>query len=99
MGYKNTPSIFQRRKDNILGEFSDFCMVYIDDILIFSKTQEDHLEHLKVVAQKLKDNGVVLSKKKLELNRTNISFLGVELEKGRVILQPHVLEFLEKHVP
>ncbi|KAK1582461.1 hypothetical protein Q3G72_015277 [Acer saccharum] len=62
MGYKNAPSIFQRRMDSILGEFSDFCMVYIDDILIFSRTQEDHHEHLKLVAQKLRDNGVILSK-------------------------------------
>ncbi|KAK1549001.1 hypothetical protein Q3G72_010779 [Acer saccharum] len=96
MGYKYAPSIFQRRMDSILGEFSDFCMVYIDNILIFSRTREDHLEHLKLVAQKLRDNGVILSKKKIELNRTEISFLGVELEKGRIILQPHVLEFLEK---
>lgn len=71
-------------------------MVYIDDILIFSEDNEQHMHHLKIVAKELRSNGIILSEKKAELNRTSIDFLGVTLENGRVRLQPHVLTFLDK---
>jgi hypothetical protein len=50
--------------------------------------------HLKIVAQELKDNGIILSEKKAEFNRTRIDFLGLTLENGGVQLQLHVLTFL-----
>ena len=46
-GLKNSPSAFQRMMDEIFKDYlDDFMLVYIDDILIYSKTKEDHLDHL-----------------------------------------------------
>ena len=42
-GLKNAPSVFQRKMDNIFNKYKNFVCVYIDDILVFSKTKEEHL--------------------------------------------------------
>lgn len=39
--------------DGILSKYQEFCMVYIDDILIFSEDKEQHMHHLKIVAKEL----------------------------------------------
>ena len=41
-GLKNTPQIFQRKMDNIFGNYKEFTCTYIDDVLVFSKTKEEH---------------------------------------------------------
>jgi len=45
MVLKNAPQIFQRRMDNIFNEYLDFCLVYVDDMLIFSSNIADHAIH------------------------------------------------------
>lgn len=58
MGYKNSPEIFQRAIDAILEDFIGVCCyVYIDDILIFGKTKEEHdLAFIKIVKTLIKNN-------------------------------------------
>jgi len=46
MRLKNAPQTFQRRMDNISHDCSDFCLIYVDDILIFSSNIADHVTHL-----------------------------------------------------
>ena len=48
-GLKNAPQIFQRKMDNIFGNYKEFTCTYIDDVLVFSKTKEKHYLHLKQV--------------------------------------------------
>ena len=50
-GLKNAPQIFQRKMDNIFKDY-DFIHVYVDDMLISSKTKEQHLKHLDCDAPK-----------------------------------------------
>ena len=51
-GLRNAPMIFSKIMNQILGDL-DFVVVYIDDIVIFSKTAEEHLRHLNIVMQRL----------------------------------------------
>ena len=48
-GLKNAPQIFQRRMDNIFKDLNCCCLVYIDDILVFFKTIEQHKDDVIVV--------------------------------------------------
>uniref|UniRef100_A0A7C9AMW1 Reverse transcriptase domain-containing protein n=1 Tax=Opuntia streptacantha TaxID=393608 RepID=A0A7C9AMW1_OPUST len=77
-GLKQVPSIFQKYMSKNLEGLEEYCLVYIDDILIFSKQdKEDHLQKLLTVLQRCKDRGIVLSKKKAQLCKQEIDFLGL----------------------
>ena len=52
-GLKNAPPYFQRRMDHILQDLP-FCRCYIDDIVIWSRNLEEHLEHIKMVLERLR---------------------------------------------
>lgn len=90
-GLKKAPQIFQRRMDNIFREDRDLILVYIDDILVHSKTTDVHNDHLKYLIKKCQNHGIGLSKRKALLCQTSREFLGLELDQGQVKLQPHVL--------
>ena len=51
-GLKNAPQIFQGRMDNIFKDLNHYCLVYIDDILVFSKTIEQHKIDVLAVTQR-----------------------------------------------
>lgn len=93
-GLKNAPRIFQRKMDGLFNHLSKFCIVYIDDILVFSQNEKDHFKHLRQVFQILIDNSLVISKKKLVLNKRRIEFLGHTIGDGMIELQPHIVEKL-----
>jgi len=100
MGLKNAPQIFQRRMDNIFNEYSNFCLVYVDDILIFSSNIADHAMHLMKFIEKSRSHGLILSAKKAEIAKEQIEFLGLKIDHQGIEMQPHVCEkianFLDK---
>jgi len=63
-GVKNAPKIFQRRMDNIFKDLNNCYLVYIDDILVFSKTIEQHKDDILAVTQRCIDHGIILGKNK-----------------------------------
>ena len=74
-GLTNAPATFQRCM-NSLFKHLPFVAVYLDDILIFSKTAEEHLVHIKAVLQILKENQLYCKLKKCEFNQTELRFVG-----------------------
>ena len=76
MGLCNAPATFMRIM-NALRPFLDrFVMCYLDDILIFSRTQEEHLVHLRQVFEVLREQKLYAAPKKCEFGRTKMAFLG-----------------------
>ena len=75
MGLKNSPSIFQRAMQEMLRDL-DFVQVYIDDIIIFSDTPEDHVRHLRILLERLRGSKVLAKGTKAKLFRTSCDFLG-----------------------
>jgi hypothetical protein len=62
--------------NRVLGKYSDFCLVYLDDILIFSKTKEDHVRHVQLVLDALREQKFYLRLKKCAFGRSEVGYLG-----------------------
>lgn len=79
---------------NALRGLESICTVYVDDILVFSKTEEEHYKHVLIVLKTIEKFGVILSFKKSNLFKEKINFLGLEIDAGTHSPQPHILENL-----
>jgi len=76
-GLKNAPSTFQRVMDHVLRDLQGkICLVYMDDIIIFSSSLEEHIKHLKLVFQKLRESKLKIEIDKSEFLRKDVEFLG-----------------------
>lgn len=76
-GLKNAAASFQRLMEHVLREVKGkFCMVYIDDIVIYSRTISEHLQHLRKVFACLYKAGLSLNLKKCNFIQKSLSFLG-----------------------
>ena len=76
-GLKNAPATFQRVMDAILREFIGICcLVYMDDIIIFSSSLEDHVKDIRKIFQKLKDARLKIQIEKCYFFRREVQFLG-----------------------
>lgn len=76
-GLTNAPAIFQRSMNKILsGLVGRICMVYIDDIVVYSKNEREHAHHLEQVLQRLREAGLQLKPSKCHFCLTQIELLG-----------------------
>ena len=77
-GLINAPVTFQRLMESCLGELHlSWCIIYLDDIIVFSWTPEEHLVRLQAVFNKLKTASLKLKPLKCELFRKQINFCGM----------------------
>lgn len=77
MGLANAPAHFQRAMDLLMSGLSwDVCLVYLDDIIIFSKTFEEHIEALRLVFDRLIEGGLLLKFGKCKFFQQETEFLG-----------------------
>ena len=80
-GLTNAPTVFQRLMQKVLSGLNpeagpDFIAVYIDDMLIFSHTVTEHLEHLRAVIQRIEEAGLKLKPTKCHFARSEVEYLG-----------------------
>ena len=75
-GLTNVPATFQRLMESCLGDMHlKWVIIYLDDIIIFSKTPKEHLQRLRGVFQKLHEAGLKLKPKKCEFFKIKITYL------------------------
>ena len=75
-GLTNAPATFQTMMNRIFAKHRKFCIVYLDDILVFSKTKADHLRHLKIIFEELRRNNLYLNPKKCRIAQKEVQFVG-----------------------
>lgn len=76
-GLKNAPSTFQRVMDDVLrGLQNEICLVYLDDIIIFSTSFQEHLERLRLVFNRLRDANLKVQLDKCEFLQQEVAYLG-----------------------
>jgi len=95
-GLKNAPSEFQRIMNDIFNPLSKFTIVYIDDVLVFSESLDEHFKHIKIFISTIKRNGLAISKTKINLFQTKIRFLGHNIHQGTIIPIHRAIEFDDK---
>ncbi|KAL4021115.1 hypothetical protein IC575_019905 [Cucumis melo] len=92
-GLTNAPAVFMDLMNRVFREFLDtFVIVFIDDILIYSKTEAEHEEHLRIVLQTLRDNKLYAKFSKCEFWLKQVSFLGHVVSKAGVFVDPAKIE-------
>lgn len=80
MGYKGSPPYAQRQTDKLLRPFKDFARAYIDDIVVFSRTLDGHIEHLRTIFQLFREKRVSLSPTKSYLAYPSVTLLGQRVD-------------------
>ena len=96
-GATNAPATFQRLIHDCLGELNmNWCIVYLDDIIIFSDTKEEHLKRLEAVFQKLCAAGLKLKPSKCFFFREEIEYLGHVVSGKGISTNPKKIEAVSK---
>ena len=79
-GLCNAPATFQWLMQNCLGELNlTYALIYLDDMIVFSKTEEEHLHRLRVVFTRFLEHGLKLKPSKCHFLLDEITFLGHEI--------------------
>jgi hypothetical protein len=88
-GLTNAPAYFMYLMNKVFMLYLDiFVVVFIDDILIFSKNEEEHDKHLRLVLQKLRENQLYTKLSKCEFWWKEVSFLGHIISEGGLYVDP-----------
>ncbi|WVZ96210.1 LOW QUALITY PROTEIN: hypothetical protein U9M48_041877, partial [Paspalum notatum var. saurae] len=88
-GLTNAPATFQCIMNEVLSPFlRKFVLVFLDDILIYSKSLEDHLKHLSLVLDKLKEHQFYLKHSKCSFGQTSMEYLGHVISEEGVAIDP-----------
>jgi hypothetical protein len=96
-GLTNAPAIFSRLMSAILAGLSwQCCLVYLDDIIIFSRTYEDHLRDLQLVFDRLLKSGLKLNGEKCDFFRTEVAYLGHVISEEGISCDPKKIEAIQK---
>jgi RNase H-like domain found in reverse transcriptase/Reverse transcriptase (RNA-dependent DNA polymerase) len=100
-GLTNAPAEFQRLMDTIFrGVLWNFVLVYIDDIVVYSNTFQDHLQHLQESFSRLKKSGMKLKPSKCKLFLSELPLLGhLVTRNGLKVLKSQVDKVMEYPIP
>ena len=81
----NAPPTFHRLMQNYLGELSlTYCLIYLDDMIVFSETPEEHLQRMRVVFDRLREHSLKLKPFKCDVFKSEINYLAYLVSKGGV---------------
>ena len=84
-GLCNAPATFQRMADILLSPYRwKSCLIYLDDIIVFSNTVEEHPTHVEEVLQVLRDSGLSLKLNKCKFFTQSVDYLGHVIRPGKL---------------
>ena len=96
-GLTNAPATFQRLMETCLGDLHlNWCIIYLDDVVIFSKSPEEHIEWLDAVLTKIEEAGLKLKPSKCEFFKRRIAYLGHIVSDKGIETDPKKIEAILK---
>ena len=99
-GLCNAPATFQRLMQNCLEELNlTYALIYLDDVIVFSRTEEDHLIQLRVVFERFREHGLKLKPSKCHFLWKEITFLGHKVSEEGMKPGEEVLRSIAKMAP
>jgi len=100
-GLTNASATFQRALDVIFsGGKWQSCLICVDDVIVYPKTEKEHIGHVDRVLRMLRDAGVTLHQPKGRFFRTTVEYLGQEINPGRFgVMDAHTRALREVHFP
>ena len=92
-GLVNIPVTYQKLMEEVLGNLHlDICFIYLDDLIIFSKTYEDHFDKIKRVLHRLRESGLKPSPKKCTFFQEKVKYIGHIVSKDGIEHDPTKIE-------
>ena len=99
-GLCNAPPTFQRLMQNCLGELNlTYCLIYLDDVIVFSDTPDEHLQRMRVVFDRLHEHGLKLKPSKCEVFKLEINYLAHHVSRKGVLPSKKNLESIAQCPP
>ncbi|GJV75749.1 putative reverse transcriptase domain-containing protein [Tanacetum coccineum] len=96
-GLTNAPAVFMDLMNRIFHEYLDkFVIVFIDDILVYSKSEEEHEQHLRIVLEILRQKKLYAKFSKCEFWLQQVAFLGHIVSADGIIMDPSKVEAITK---
>jgi hypothetical protein len=96
-GLTNTPAQFQAHIHQVLAGLVDItCIVYLDDILIFSSTEEEHVEHVKEDLRRLRKAKLYLKLPKCEWHTQRTEYLGYIVSPEGISVDPDRVKTIQE---
>lgn len=83
-GLVGAPAVFQRLMNTLLTDCGSFASAYMDDVVVFSRTWDDHLQHLEMVFKTLQEAGLTVKRAKCQLGKKQCVYLGHVVGQGHV---------------
>jgi hypothetical protein len=98
-GLTNAPTTFMRLMDDVLRPFTNsFVVIYLDDILIFSRTWEEHMQHIQYVLITLLQHKLYANLEKCSFGMNRVQYLGYIVDEHGVHVDPAKIQFI-RHWP
>ena len=96
----NALSTFQRLMQNCLGELNlTYCLIYLDDVIVFSEMPEEHLQRMHVVFDCLQEHGLKLKPSKCNVFKSEINYLAHHVSQKGVLPSKRNLESIAQCLP
>ena len=92
-GLTNAPAVFMDLMNRVFRPYLDkFVIVFIDDILVYSSSSDDHEKHLRIVLQTMRDKQLYAKLSKCEFWKDKVAFLGHVVSKEGIFVDPKKIE-------
>src|SRR3954463_12803739 len=99
-GLTNAQATFSRLMNYIFMEYLDkFVVVYLDDIFVYSKNEEEHAEHLRLILEKLREHKLYAKYSKCEFWLPDVTYLGHVISKDGVAVNPERIQAILDWTP
>lgn len=98
MGLKNSPSTFQRVMDNVLRDLQNtICLVYLDDVIVFSTSLQEHMVNLEKVFNRLRESNFKIQMDKSEFLKLETAYLGHVISRDGIKPNPDKISAIRNY--